>query len=108
LPAVPTQYRSSGCTSFFCASFCSRKPILRSLRTASWAAATETARPTVTGEITPGNSTVLRIGMTIIASSGSGLSAAPGPREAAAALRASSLLASTSWFMRLPSCGMSE
>ena len=62
-------------TSFFCGSRCRRKPTFRSVRTASCAAATEDARPTVIGEITPGNSTVLRIGMMISASSGSGFNA---------------------------------
>src|SRR5947199_63559 len=44
----------------------------RSLRTASCAAATETGRPTVIGEITPGNRMVFLIGMRIIAPSGRG------------------------------------
>ena len=43
---------------------------MRLLRAASLAAATDEDRPMVIGEITPGNSTALRSGMRISASSG--------------------------------------
>jgi hypothetical protein len=59
-------------------------------------------RPTVIGVITPGNSTVFRIGMMISASSGSGLRA--GCFGVAALTAGGSLPFSdrTFWFMRLP------
>ena len=78
---------------------------MRSLRTASCAAATELVRPTVIGVITPGKSTVLRIGITMSASAGSGFDAVALPAVAPAALGRSWLsLDSTLVFMRLPSC----
>ena len=45
---------------------------MSSLRAASCTAATDEERPTVIGEITPGNSTALRSGTRISASSGIG------------------------------------
>ena len=60
---------------------------MRSLRTASCAAATELVRPTVIGVITPGKSTVLRIGMMISASAGSGFDAVALPGAGAGGAR---------------------
>ena len=54
------------------ASLCSSTPIGRCRRAASCAAARERSRPTVSGNTMPGNSTTLRTGTMISASSGSG------------------------------------
>ena len=63
----------------------------RSDLTASWAAATERLRPTERGITTPGNSTVLRTGSTITASSGiSGTAAGAAPPSFSSSLMASS------------------
>src|SRR5258706_11815479 len=71
----------------------------RSLRAASCAAATESGRPTVIGEITPGNSTVFLIGMRIIAPSGMGLADVLLLAGAAAAGRAAGCSKSAFWLM---------
>ena len=52
--------------------FCKTTPSMRSVRTASWAAATDDLRPIANGSTIPGNSTVCRTGSTIIASAGIG------------------------------------
>src|SRR5262249_51187376 len=51
---------------------CRTTPMRRLPRTASWTAATEVSRPTLIGITSPGNSTRLRVGRMISASSGIG------------------------------------
>src|SRR6185503_6417181 len=68
---VPTRCRSSKPGSSVSAFFCSRKPTLASVRTASWAPATVFSRLIATGMTTLGNSTMLRTGRMISMSGGS-------------------------------------
>src|SRR5262249_18155407 len=68
--AVPTPYNCSPVGSSTVGSFCSTTPIMRSLRTACCAAATDDFRPTTSGSTMPGNSTVWRTGRMTMASAG--------------------------------------
>src|SRR6188474_555219 len=67
---VPTRCRSSKPGSSVSGFFCSRKPTLASVRTASWAPATVFSRLIATGMTTPGKSTMLRTGRMISMSGG--------------------------------------
>ena len=55
---VPTRRRCSGPGCSMSGSFCSSRPTLRPLRTASCAAAIEDGRPIVSGSTTPGTAAV--------------------------------------------------
>src|SRR5687768_9237092 len=79
LAIVPTQCRSSGPGRSTSGLLCSSTPSGRCERAASCAAARELSRPMVTGRITPGNSTKLRTGRMMSASSGKGRETASPP-----------------------------
>src|SRR5713226_4447347 len=105
---VPTRHSSSG-PGFSVSPFrCSRTPIGRFALTACCAAAIEASRPSATGRIMPGKSTILRTGRMMSASSGSAYVPSGDDRGAAAFAFSPAGLLSSSRFMWLPQPAQTE
>ena len=106
LPGGADPVQVLGLTSLVCGSLCSRKPTFFSAAHRFLRGGDRARRgPTVIGEITPGKSTVLRIGMMISASSGRGLMR-PSCRLRRRGLRSG--FSPARLVMRLPFCGTSS
>src|SRR6266508_6207922 len=107
---VPTRHSSSGPGFSVSAFRCSRMPIGRFAFAAAWAAAIEASRPSATGRIMLGKSTILRTGRMMSASSGSAYVPSGDDRGAAALAfsPAGVRLLSSSRFMSLPQPAQAE